>query len=318
MFIFFYYFYRSLLHFHVLCPVIVVCIVSVRFFLYIAQVELSLVKPFDSSKVFYEEWLRSNDDLHVPTCISLPILMMRHQRAASVGGEFEVSDESISVPRSILTMHDFRGHLLSPINDVQPTYDFRAYKIYLLQMQSIMANSNGTQRMYAFSRYVRGAAGPLAATNALSDTGQFGGGDDRIVVYMKIGESVRTGSIYQTCVAEGFHTTRDLVYKDMNRDDLCLDQDEGTLQNTLFLVAAWLKKCNQDWSLKLSNLDLVYNMWESDIGVGLSYMNKAIGSALNGIGFNNIVRNFNGCLLEPAQGPGGSYKVRVESEAGKF
>jgi len=152
-------------------------------------VEMTLLLPLESPYVSLGEWKMLNKDCLLPNNITLPILMVQHQRELVNRPSLSMFvGDTHGLSKDVLTMADMRQMLLSTSMPTNSMMYFRAHSIYELQLQSMLQHETPTQRVYAFSMYLLATAYPLAMTNANSDTGQYGGMDPRVSVFIKLGE----------------------------------------------------------------------------------------------------------------------------------
>ena len=238
----------------------------------------------------------------------ITILVMMHQRKISTQRGFVgVVDASDSMPCNILTISDLRNSLLCDSTSSNKMIYRRAINIRDKQLQSICTHSIKTQRAYAFRYYLLGTVYPLSYANARSDTGHYGGKDD----LNEIGEHQNTCSeYYQSCIAEGFHKAYQSLLTCKDEADWQLTLYPGTLQHTVHMWKALLDHLNRNFRLKANNLQLLFRLQQSDIGVRLCYLVNCIGCAPNGIGLPNYIKNFSGNILRKAKRTNTQFQIK--------
>ena len=277
----------------------------------VAYIDPSMLLPHSSCLISYDEWLVENKDCALPDQMTIAILVMMHQRKISTQRGFaKIMDSADSIPRNILTLSDLRNSLLTDNSSSNSMMYRRATSIRDKQLQSIHSIAIKTQRAYAFKYYLVGTVYPLSYANARSDTGHYGGKDRVASALNEIGEHQTTGSLYQSCIAEGFHKAYASIGLCKNESDWQLKLYPGTLQHTVHLWKASLDHLNRNFRLKANNLQLFFRLQQSDIGVRLCYLVNSIGCAPNGIGIPNYIKNFGGNILRKAKRTNTPFEIK--------
>jgi len=142
-------------------------------------------------------------------------------------------------------------------------------------------------------QFLLGTAYPLAFANARSDTGTYGGRDAAASVFNEIGEYQNTWSDYQSCISEGFHIAHVILMKNDTSRKWALKEYKATLYNTIHLMKASFDFMNDNYRLKPNNLQFLFRLFTSDMGLRLTYQVNSIGSAVNGIGNTLKISDFN-------------------------
>ena len=265
----------------------------------IVSVNQSMLLPTKSTYVYYREWLVENKGCDLPSDVTRAILMAVYQRRASSNPSISMLQTDINVlPRSILTTSDLRNMLHSNESQNQGTLLCnRSRYIYKRCEKSILLSENGTQRVYAFLKYIESTAIPLASATAKSDNGANGGSDPRVAVFNDIGEYTKDGSGCSFLYSIFDETISNVIRDFGDEKQWCLNECPDSLLHTLFLYNATLVNANRDYNLKGNNLQLLTMIMISDIGHSISYNENNIEMAKNGIGHTLHVKNFNGSII---------------------
>jgi len=214
------------------------------------------------------------------------------------------------MPRNILTLSDLRTSFLSEDNAGRQMMYRRAIPVRDRQIVSIKGNDNHTQRGYGLQYYLHGTVFPLAYANARSDTGNYGGRDPAASVFNEIGEYQNMGSMFLSNIAESFQEAYSKLLALDKGNKWYLKEYTGTLYATLHLWKASLDHMNENFRLKPNNVQLLFRLMQSDIGVRLTFLVNAIGTAPNGIGLTNIVKNFGGHIMRKAQRTSAQFETK--------
>ena len=268
----------------------------------VAYVDPTMLLPHTGTMVGMTEWLVENKECALPDQMTMLILMMMHQGKlsnSSIMPVCAVTQEGLA--RNILTLSDLRTSFLSGDTNLRKMMYRRATPVRDKQMRSIKMNENKTQRCYAFMQFLLGTAYPLAFANARSDTGTYGGRDAAASVFNEIGEYQNTGSDYQSCISEGFHIAHAILMKNDTSRKWALKEYKGTLYNTIHLMKASFDFMNDNYRLKPNNLQFLFRLFTSDMGLRLTYQVNSIGSAVNGIGNTLKISDFNACKLRKSK-----------------
>jgi hypothetical protein len=261
----------------------------------------TMLLPQSNMYVPYTEWLTENKDCELPNDITMIVLMCMYQKNANSTPSALMSSAGSSLPKYVITASDLRRVLhSSDIESAMNMFYNRARKIYKRCEQSIMKQTNGTQRVNAFSSYIESTAIPLANATAKSDNGTNGGKDPRVSIYNDIGEFVHddegTTSSFMSHI---FTDSIGQVMQDFGDDiNLCLQECPHSLLHSLFLYNATLVNVNRNYNLKGNNSQLITMIWISDAGLSIAYNEGNIEMAKNGIGHTLHVADFNRCARE--------------------
>jgi len=254
-------------------------------------VEMTLLLPLENSYVSLDEWKMVNKDCLLPNNITLPILMMQHQRSLVNRPSLSMfAGDLLGIPKDMLIMVDMRRMLLSSNIQTNSMMYFRAHSSIELQEQSMMQHDNPTQRIYAYSMYLLSTAYPLTMTNASSNTGQYGGSDPRVSVFAKLGESTFPSSKFQSSIAQGFSEAAEIVWGELVDEKWHLQDHKGTLISLMLLMNSSLAFSNRNWRLKANNVELMFCCIISDIGMNICFLVYAMQMAANGIGLMNWIK----------------------------
>jgi len=268
----------------------------------VAYVDPTMLLPHSGALVAQQDWLIENKECALPDQMTMCILVMMHQKQISSRSIFSnFMQTQDCMPRNILTLSDLRMSFLSEDDAGRKMMYRRATPVRDKQMESVKANANFTQRGYALQYYLLGTVYPLAYANARSDTGNYGGRDHAASVHNEIGEYQNMGGLYLSSIAEGFHAAYDKLMLRDKTSKWHLKEYPGTLYNTLHMWKASMDNMNENYRLKPNNVQLLFRLMQSDIGVRLTFLVNSIGPAPNGIGMTNVVKNFGGNIMRRAR-----------------
>ena len=288
--------------------------------LFTIQVNHTMLMPRGNFLVPYTEWLQTNRSCDPPYDIKMLICcsVMNPNFLGSVVPESSILAD-YSLPRSILTASDLRALLSeNPLPDQYSMLYNRSARFYQACEIGFKKPSNGTERAYAFSGYVRDTAISIANATAKNDNGANGGQDPRVCIYNDFGNYIRVSpqnkeyECYMMCLF--WLVVKPLLQKLEKDDNEVLSKTRGSILYGLFLYNEIMIDINQNYNLKGNNLQLITRLLESDIGLNISYYDGNIGMAKNGIGLTNHVVDFNRCLHRIKQN--GTLETNKEKEWG--